>query len=149
MWSGPGCDNVRLPKKAYAMQLVLHNNGKMCWVSHISKTLYRFGFGFVWENQGVQNSNVGTRGLTTCTSQTDPPPRLRLLGNQLATMKLKIKTVTIPKRVGCTQQKLSPNLGQSVHLGRVARDWRTFCRLGRQEIGEDVVVCLFHCLASS
>ena len=30
----------------------------MCWVSHISKTLYRFGFGFVWENQGVQNSNV-------------------------------------------------------------------------------------------
>ena len=38
-------DNVRLPMKAYAMQLMIHNNGKMCWVSHISKTLYRFGFG--------------------------------------------------------------------------------------------------------
>ena len=42
-------DNFKLPKKAYAMKLVLHNNGKMCRVSHISKTFYAFGFGFVFQ----------------------------------------------------------------------------------------------------
>lgn len=49
-------DNSRLPRKAYNMLLSLHNSGKSCWVSQIHNTLYRFGFGFIWENQGVQDS---------------------------------------------------------------------------------------------
>ena len=43
---------------------------------------------------------------------------------------LRVKIVTIPKGE-LHRQKLSPSLGrQSVHLGWVVRDWRTFCHLG-------------------
>ena len=48
---------------------------------------------------------------------------------QRATMAITIKTVTLnfPKR-WVPRQKLSPRSGtSSVHLGRVARDWRTVC----------------------
>ena len=48
-------DISRLPRKAYSMLLLLHNSGKFCWVSQVRQVLYKFGFGFVWENQGVQN----------------------------------------------------------------------------------------------
>lgn len=47
-------NDSRLPKKAYNMQLYLHRQGKFCWTSQVRLTLYKFGFGFVWENQGVQ-----------------------------------------------------------------------------------------------
>ena len=31
----------------------MHSKHKNNWVSHVCFTLYRYGFGFVWENQGV------------------------------------------------------------------------------------------------
>ena len=37
------------------MLLLLHNSGKFYWVSQVHQVLYKFSFGFVWENQGVQN----------------------------------------------------------------------------------------------
>ena len=43
----------RLPIKAYKMLYALHSKNKNNWVSHVCFTLYRYGFGFVWENQGV------------------------------------------------------------------------------------------------
>ena len=43
----------RLPIKAYKMLYALHSKNKNNWVSHECFTLYRYGFGFVWENQGV------------------------------------------------------------------------------------------------
>ena len=57
-------------------------------------------------------------GCTT-TSQTDPPPRFHLVGCQLATMALTIKTVTIPptpQKVVCTAEVVTQS-GTSVHLG--------------------------------
>ena len=50
-------------------------------------------------------------GLGCTTSQTIPPPKFSPFGRQLATMALKIKTVTIPKGGLVAWQKLSPNLG--------------------------------------
>ena len=43
----------RLPIKAYKMLYALHSKNKNNGVSHVCFTLYRYGFGFVWENQGV------------------------------------------------------------------------------------------------
>ena len=50
-------ESYRLPRKSYDMLLLLHTSGKTCWASQVRKILYSFGFGFVWENQGVQNQN--------------------------------------------------------------------------------------------
>ena len=43
----------RLPIKAYKMSHALHAKNKNNGVSHVCFTLYRYGFGLVWENQGV------------------------------------------------------------------------------------------------
>ena len=43
----------RLLFKAYKMSHALHSKNKNIWVSHACFTLYPYGFGFVWENQGV------------------------------------------------------------------------------------------------
>ena len=43
----------RLPLKSYKMLYNLHCNNKKTWVSNVCYTLYRYGFGHVWENQGV------------------------------------------------------------------------------------------------
>ena len=48
-------EETRIPKKAYRMLYALHSNGKNNWVSSVCSTLYKYGFGYVWENQGVQN----------------------------------------------------------------------------------------------
>ena len=56
------------------------------------------------------------------------------VGCHLATMALKIKTATIPKRWVCTAEVVTQP-GTSVHLGWVARDWRTFCHLGSKSAG--------------
>lgn len=48
-------EESRIPKKAYKMLYNLHCNNKKNWVSNIQCTLYRYGFGYVWENQGVAN----------------------------------------------------------------------------------------------
>ena len=46
-------DTPRLPRKAYNMPLSVHNSGQFCWASRMHQVLYKFGVGFVWENQGV------------------------------------------------------------------------------------------------
>ena len=50
-------NNERIPKKSYNMLLKLHNNEKKNWLSKVRSTLYKYGFGHVWENGGVQNVN--------------------------------------------------------------------------------------------
>ena len=47
----------RLLLKAYKMSHALHAKNKNNGVSHVCFTLYRYGFGFVWENQGVCDVN--------------------------------------------------------------------------------------------
>lgn len=46
----------RLPKKAYKMLYHLHCRGKINWASSVCNTLYKYGFGYIWENQSVCNS---------------------------------------------------------------------------------------------
>ena len=46
----------RLPYKAYKRS-VLYARGKKTWVSGIRETLYKYGFSYVWLNQGVENIN--------------------------------------------------------------------------------------------
>ena len=45
----------RIPFKAYKMLCILHCKGKNNWVSNFCFTLYKYGFGHVWKNQGVKN----------------------------------------------------------------------------------------------
>lgn len=45
----------RLPFKAYRMLLNLHEQNKNTWASSICFLLYSYGFGAVWESQGVGN----------------------------------------------------------------------------------------------
>ena len=45
----------RIPFKAYKMLCILHCKDKNNWVSNVCFTLYKYGFGHVWENQGVEN----------------------------------------------------------------------------------------------
>ena len=53
----------RLPRKAYNMLLLLHNQGTVCWVSKVKEVLFTFGYGFVWENQGVNYPNSFIRSF--------------------------------------------------------------------------------------
>ena len=49
----------RLPSKSYKMFYDLHCKNKNNWGGgggYVCFTLYRYGFGFVWENQGVCNT---------------------------------------------------------------------------------------------
>ena len=48
----------RLPYRAYEMLFALDVWGKKTWVSGIRKTLYKYGFGYAWLNQGSENINV-------------------------------------------------------------------------------------------
>ena len=43
----------RLPYKAYKKLLYLHERNRRTWASSVRYVLYRYGFGGVWENQGV------------------------------------------------------------------------------------------------
>eukprot|EP00745_Piridium_sociabile_P027160 TRINITY_DN43758_c0_g1_i1.p1 TRINITY_DN43758_c0_g1~~TRINITY_DN43758_c0_g1_i1.p1 ORF type:complete len:378 (+),score=6.98 TRINITY_DN43758_c0_g1_i1:45-1136(+) len=47
----------RLPRKAYGMLCSLDARDKRNWVSNIRCKLYMYGFGYVWENQGVVEIN--------------------------------------------------------------------------------------------
>ena len=47
-----------LPYKAYLMLLHVDARGKNNWVTKVRLTLFRFGFGYVWQNNGVQAINV-------------------------------------------------------------------------------------------
>ena len=48
-------DNVRYPKKAYKMLMELQRQNYTTWACAVRNTLYKFGFGIVWETQGVGN----------------------------------------------------------------------------------------------
>ena len=43
----------RIPKKAYLMLRDLDEKGKRNWVTRVRECLYKYGFGYVWINQGV------------------------------------------------------------------------------------------------
>ena len=44
-----------LPSKSCKMLYDLHCKNKNNWISYVCFALYRYGFGFVWESQGVCN----------------------------------------------------------------------------------------------
>ena len=46
----------RFPSKSYKMPYDLHCKNKNNWGVYVCFTLYRYGFGFVWKNQGVCNT---------------------------------------------------------------------------------------------
>lgn len=48
----------RLPKKSYDMLCSIQHRNKDTWVSAVRSTLYRFGYGYVWESQGVDNAKA-------------------------------------------------------------------------------------------
>jgi hypothetical protein len=54
------CNN-RLPRKAYEMLFDLDTRDKTNWVSCVRYKLFHFGFGFVWENQGVEDVRLFLR----------------------------------------------------------------------------------------
>ena len=66
-------DTARLPRKAYNMLLSVLNCGQFCWASRMQQVLYKFGFGFVWENRRVQNPEafikIFMQRLFNCHSQ--------------------------------------------------------------------------------
>ena len=45
----------RLPRRAYNMLIKLDERDENTWATEIRLLLYTHGFGFVWENQGVQS----------------------------------------------------------------------------------------------
>ena len=45
----------RLPRRAYNMLIKLDERDKNTWATEIGLLLYTHGFGFVWENKGVQS----------------------------------------------------------------------------------------------
>ena len=48
----------RLPFWAYKMLSIVDARAKKTWVSCIGETFYKYGFSYVWQNQGVENINV-------------------------------------------------------------------------------------------
>lgn len=48
-------DNHRYPRKAYNMLLTLQRQNYDTWACGVRNVLFRFGFGIVWETQGVGN----------------------------------------------------------------------------------------------
>jgi hypothetical protein len=53
----------RLPKKAYVMIKKLDERGKETWATNVRLCLFKYGFGYVWLNQGVGNVKVFLRIL--------------------------------------------------------------------------------------
>ena len=51
-------DNTKYPKKAYDMLLNLQSHNYDTWACKVRNTLYRYGFGHVWEAQGVGHLNM-------------------------------------------------------------------------------------------
>ena len=86
---------------------------------------------FIWWGRWGYHTQSSGLGCTT-TSQTDPPQWLHLLGSKWRPWHLKLK-LSLSQKVGCTSEVVQP--GTSVHLGWVARDWRTFCHLGSKSAG--------------
>ena len=53
----------RLPYKVHLMLLHLDEQGKNNWVTKIRAALFRFGFGYVWQNKGVREASLFIRTL--------------------------------------------------------------------------------------
>ena len=51
------CQDYRANIKCYLYQQKRAEEGKSCWALHIRTLLFKYGFGFVWEMQGVGNSS--------------------------------------------------------------------------------------------
>jgi hypothetical protein len=51
-------EHFRLPNKTYRMLLQMDEQGKRSWATEIKHLLQNYGFGIVWENQGVENINT-------------------------------------------------------------------------------------------
>ena len=51
-------DDGRYPRKAYNMLLNLQRQNYTTWACKVRNVLYKFGFGVVWEMQGVGNVNL-------------------------------------------------------------------------------------------
>lgn len=49
-------EEYRIPRKSYNMLYTMHCRGKSNWASKVCNTLFRYGFGHVWENQGVEST---------------------------------------------------------------------------------------------
>ena len=47
-------NECRLPFKAYKMLYFLDEKGKNTWVTNVRTALCRYGYAFVWNNQGVE-----------------------------------------------------------------------------------------------
>ena len=56
-------NNDRLPYKAYKMLVHLDEKNKLNWVSKVRSTLFSYGFGEVWLNEGVENTKLFIRCL--------------------------------------------------------------------------------------
>ena len=54
-------DQIRLCNKAYRMLIHLQNQNYVTWIDKIKTILYRYGFGCVWEAQGVGNEALFMR----------------------------------------------------------------------------------------
>ena len=50
-------ERYRFPRKSYDMLFNLDAKGKSNWVSKVRLYLFKYGFGYVWLNQGVENMN--------------------------------------------------------------------------------------------
>ena len=47
-----------LLRSCYEMLVIQNNAGRKNWVSDIKDLLYRYGFGYIWEMQHVENANL-------------------------------------------------------------------------------------------
>ena len=54
-------NNERYPQKAYNMLLYLQRQNYTTWACNIRNILFQFGFGEVWESQGVGNIKLFVR----------------------------------------------------------------------------------------
>ena len=46
-------NDKRYPKQCYNMLVAHDKSGRINWVTKIRNILYKYGYGFVWEAQGV------------------------------------------------------------------------------------------------
>ena len=51
-------ENCRYSKKAYNMLRHLENQNYITWIDEVRNTLFNYGFGIVWESQGVGDEKV-------------------------------------------------------------------------------------------
>ena len=51
-------NDKRYPKQCYNMLVAHDKSGRINWVTKIRNILYKYGYGFVWEAQGVGDSNT-------------------------------------------------------------------------------------------